>query len=81
MKLQNFNLFPLWFTADATADTEFTVTHGCTIDDVPIAPKGLIITRRGGAAQLYYDPATWTSTGAKMKCDTGGIEFNVLFVV
>ena len=81
MKLQNFNLFPVSFTSPNTADTEFTVTHTCELDGKPVIPRGLIVARRFKAAQLYYDPAEWTETSAKMHADTGTATFNVLFVV
>ena len=80
MKLQNFNLFPVSISSPVTANTAYTVTHGCQIDGKPVVPRGLIITRRFKAAQLYYDTATWTQTTATLKTDTATAAFNVLFV-
>jgi hypothetical protein len=80
MKLANFNLFPVSFAASATADTGFTVTHGCEIDGKPVVPRGVIITRRFKAAQLYFDTSTWTNTTVTLKSDTASAAFNVLFV-
>lgn len=80
MKLQNFNLFPLSITMPTVADTAITLPHGCEIDEKPVTPRGLIITRRFSAAQLYYDLTTWTDTEVTLKADAAGAAFNVLFV-
>jgi hypothetical protein len=79
MKLQNWNMFPQAITASGTAGTAFTVTHGCTVDDVPATPRGLIITGRTIAASLYYTPSTWTTTQATLTSDVASASFNVLF--
>jgi hypothetical protein len=79
MKLQNWNMYPVMLSAPTVAGTPFTVTHGCTVDNVPVVPRGLIVTRRLNLASLYFDPATWTTTQATLTCDTSSAAFNVLF--
>ena len=79
MKLQNWNVFPVIVSAPAVANTPFDITHGCTVDDVPATPRGLIITRRTSLSSLYFDPSTWTTTQATLTSDTGSAAFNVLF--
>ena len=79
MKLQNWNMFPVSINANATAGTPFIVTHGCTVEDIPTAPRGLLITRRFSLAALYYDSSTWTTTQATLTSDTASATFNVLF--
>lgn len=79
MKLSNFSAFPCSITSPATADTAFTVSHGCERDGVPTTPRGLLIVRRYHAAQLYYDPASWTTTQATLTATVGGATFETVF--
>ena len=79
MKSRNFDISIIPVTAAATADTEFSITHGFKISDVAAIPREAFLMNNIQNAVLYKSGTAWTNTTAYLKASVANAQFVVAF--
>lgn len=79
-KCRNFMASFLLAISSATADTEFAVAHGLRDENgTGVIPSQAFVCRRNSNFNVYLGTTAWTSTNAYLKCDTGSVQFYIIF--